>query len=310
MLSNTIISLLACPICKEKLTKHKDGFECRKCETIFPIIKNVPVLINKKNSLFSVQSFYNNKSERKYKRILKKIIPRISLNLKAKDNYLKLSDLLRERQNKSLVLVVGGGSTGQGIELIVDNPNIIPVETDVYFGKRNQIVADAHDLPFFSGSFDAVIIQVVLEHVVDPHRCVEEIYRVLKNDGIVYAETPFMQQVHGGEFDFTRFTLGGHRRLFRYFKEIDSGIVGGPGMVLAWSISYFVGSFSKSRALKYFRFAILPFFIFWLKYFDYYFIKKPWVSDAASGVFFIGIKSNSPVTDKEIIKNYWKNVCK
>ncbi len=82
-------------------------------------------------------------------------------------------------------------------------------------------------------SFDGVICQAVLEHVLDPYRCVEEIHRVLRPNGLVYAETPFMQQVHGGTHDFTRFTHLGHRRLFRKFAEVDSGVVCGPGMALA-----------------------------------------------------------------------------
>jgi len=56
-----------------------------------------------------------------------------------------------------------------------------------------------------------------------------------------------------------------------------------------------------------FRKGILPFFIFWLKYFDYYFVRKPWVSNNASGIFFMGIKSEKFISDKEIIKNYWRN---
>jgi hypothetical protein len=67
---------------------------------------------------------------------------------------------------------------------------------------------------------------------------------VLKDGGIVYAETPFMQQVHGSAYDFTRFTWLGHRRLFRKFKEIKSGTCGGPGMALIWSWRYFLRTFS------------------------------------------------------------------
>ena len=37
--------------------------------------------------------------------------------------------------------------------------------------------------------------------------------------GIVYAETPFMQQVHEGAYDFTRYTVLGHRYLFKKFKQ-------------------------------------------------------------------------------------------
>ena len=59
----------------------------------------------------------------------------------------------------------------------------------------------------------------------------------------MYAETPFMQQVCVARFDFTRFTHLGHRRLFRWFDEVRSGPVCGPGMALAWSYQYFLLSF-------------------------------------------------------------------
>ena len=67
---------------------------------------------------------------------------------------------------------------------------------------------------------------------------------MLKGRGVVYAETPFMQQVHMGPYDFTRFTHSGHRRLFRRFEEVESGAVCGPGMALAWAYQYFLLSFA------------------------------------------------------------------
>jgi len=58
-----------------------------------------------------------------------------------------------------------------------------------------------------------MLVQAGLEHVRDLWQVVAEIHRVLKDDGLVYAETPFMQQVHEGPYDFTRFTESGHRYL-------------------------------------------------------------------------------------------------
>ncbi len=139
---------------------------------------------------------------------------------------------------------------GEGIEAITAHPRIELVESDAAFGPRTTLVCDAHSLPFEDNSFDGVIVQAVLEHVVDPWRCVEEIHRVLKEDSLVYAETPFMVQVHGGRYDFTRFTHLGHRRLFRKFEEIESGAVCGPGMALAWSYRYFLLSFTTSKLLR------------------------------------------------------------
>jgi len=77
---------------------------------------------------------------------------------------------------------------------------------DVYASPHVQIVADAHDIPVTSQTFDAIVVQAVLEHVIDPVRVVTEIHRVLRPGGAVYSEVPFLQQVHEGRYDFMRFT--------------------------------------------------------------------------------------------------------
>ena len=69
-----------------------------------------------------------------------------------------------------------------------------------------------------------------------------ELANKYKSDREAYTEkkTPFIQQVHMKEFDFTRFTYLGHRRLFRQFNLIESGPCCGPGMALAWSFAHFL----------------------------------------------------------------------
>jgi SAM-dependent methyltransferase len=184
------------------------------------------------------------------------------------------------------------------------HPDIELVDSDVTFGPRTKLVFDAHSIPFEDNSFDGVIVQAVLEHVVDPWRCVEEIHRVLKEDGLVYAETPFMQQVHLGRYDFTRFTHLGHRRLFRKFEEIESGAVCGPAMALAWSYRYFLLSFTTSSFLRRLIEAFARLTSFFLTYLDYLLIDKPGTLDAASGYYFIGKKSDLVLPDKSLIKLY------
>ena len=153
-------------------------------------------------------------------------------------------------------------------------------------------------------TFDCVIVQAVLEHVLEPHQCIAEIYRVLKPAGIVYGETPFMQQVHMQEYDFTRFTHLGHRWLFKNFEEIESGICCGPGMSFAWAYRAFLRSFASTK-LSYFiitNFARMTSFFF--KYFDYFLIDRPAAYDGASGFYFIGRKSERPITGKELIQRF------
>jgi SAM-dependent methyltransferase len=183
-------------------------------------------------------------------------------------------------------------------------PSIRIVSTDVSFGPLTAIICDGHDLPFADGTFDAVIVQAVLEHVVDPVRCVSEVHRVLAPHGLVYAETPFMQQVHMGPYDFTRYSHSGHRRLFRQFDEVESGVAGGPGMALAWSYQYFLLSFASSRAARGLLRAFASLTGFFLKYFDSYLVSRNGALDAAAGIYFLGRRSDRTLSDRELVRYY------
>jgi uncharacterized protein YbaR (Trm112 family)/SAM-dependent methyltransferase len=311
-LSIALQNLLCCPVCKEKIEFQNEHFVCTnaKCQSIFPVINDIPVLINEKISLFSFDDFLNHRNttlnlrESKIRKLFIHFVPRISCNIKAKQNYRKFAELLLKQSKVPRVLVLGCRDLGEGIESLLEYSSIEMVYTDVSFGSNTQVIVDAHDIPFEKNAFDGVIIQAVLEHVVDPYRCVEEIHRVLKDTGIVYAETPFMQPVHERQYDFTRFTHLGHRRLFRKFEEIDSGPVCGSGTALAFSYKYFLRSFIQSNRLRYAVGTFAHITSFWLKYFDYFFINTPGTFDAAAGYFFLGRKSDKVLPDKELIKLY------
>ncbi|NMW21628.1 MAG: methyltransferase domain-containing protein [Chlorobiaceae bacterium] len=312
LISKEICNLLCCPVCSAKLTKKNQLFKCNNsgCLSEFPIIDDIPVLINEKNSIFNIddfvfkkKTFFDNSDKNNLKKIFR-LIPSISKNIKAKSNYIRVTELLLKQNPNPKVLVIGGSIIGQGMEYLINNNAIDLVETDVSFGERTMLICDTHDIPFQDNSFDCVIVQAVLEHVVDPYRCVEEIYRVLSPKGVVYAETPFMQQVHGGRYDFTRFSHLGHRRLFRQFQEIDSGAVCGTGMALAWAYKYFLMSFTTSKKLRSVLCLFATLTSFYLKYFDYYLINKPSTLDAASGYYFIGNKTDNILSDIDLIKLY------
>jgi Methylase involved in ubiquinone/menaquinone biosynthesis len=304
---------LCCPVCRSKMVFINEQFECTnsQCQTNFPVIDGLPILINESSSIFYINDFLNHKNttfdlKPKYKvtQFIRKRLPKIDVNFKSEINYEKFAKLVRKQNDNPKVLVIGGSIIGQGMEAIFSEQSIEFIASDVSFGSCTKLICDAHDLPFDDQSFEGVIVQAVLEHVVDPNRCVEEIHRVLKENGVVYAETPFMQQVHMGRYDFTRFTHLGHRRLFRKFEEISSGPVCGPGMALAWSYHYFILSFVKTRAAQFFVTVFTRLTSFWLKYLDYYLIDKPGTFDAASGYYFIGIKSNKVLSDRDLIKLY------
>jgi uncharacterized protein YbaR (Trm112 family)/SAM-dependent methyltransferase len=307
---------LCCPVCKTDLVETNAAtLSCNKCQKTYPVFNGAPVLINEAESVFAIADITRTAETSKpvsgrikssilrLLHALQKLSPGISLNLKAKKNYKAFSDLVIKQSTAPVVLVIGGHELGDGMEEIIKLP-ITFIETDIVPGGRTQIICDAHNLPFKSDYFDGVIIQAVMEYLVDPNQCADEIYRVLKPGAPVYAETPFMQQVHGREYDFMRFSFLGHRRLFRKFEEIASGACVGTGSALAWAYKYFILSFSDRKIVREFLLLFANWTGFWLKYFDYFTINKAATLDAASGYYFLGFKSEKTLGDKELVKEY------
>jgi SAM-dependent methyltransferase len=303
---------ICCPVCNGTLKEKDDLISCNNiaCQKTFPVVNGVPVLINESNSIFSAMDFVSGnettmdlKKRSRIKSFFTSFLPSITANIKARENYEYLHTELKKKSEPK-VLIIGCGILGHGLKELVEDSSINVVESDVALGPRTSLICDSHNIPFKENTFDAIIAQAVLEHVLDPYQCVAEMHRVLKPDGIVYAETPFMQQVHMREYDFTRFTFLGHRRLFRHFTELKSGPVVGPGSALAWSYQYFLLSFVKRRLTRKIVITFTSFTSFFLKYFDYYLIKKQGSFDAASGFFFIGKKSTEVLPDKELLKLY------
>lgn len=310
-LSEATVERLACPCCMTSLTRATNSLECRNpnCRSSFPLVDGIPILIDEAISVFSISDFTSRRdtffpARSKLVQLLRRLIPSISLNLKARKNYRAFAELLLRSDARPKVLVIGGSITGGGMDDLLRTSEIEFVESDVSFGPRTAIVLDGHKIPFLDQSFDGVVAQAVLEHVIDPQVVVDEMHRILKPDGVVYAETPFMQQVHAGAYDFTRFTHLGHRHLFRGFQEISSGAVGGAGMALAWSYKYFLMSFTNNPLLRKFLGVVAECTSFFLKYVDYLTIDNPASLDAASGVFFLGRKSATALSDRELIKGY------
>jgi SAM-dependent methyltransferase len=273
------------------------------------VLNGVPILINEDNSVFSIAEVIAHATSPTFEsgvlEIAEQVLPSFHRVGTKRANYATLAGLLLARTSDPKVLVVGAGKIGAGMEPLLNAcPPIRLVETDVAVRSRTRVACDAHDLPFADQAFDGVVVQAVLEHVLDPHRCVAEIHRVLAPEGFVYAETPFMVQVHAGPHDFTRFTHLGHRRLFRYFDEVASGTGQGPGTALAWAYQYFALSFATSRRARAVIRGFTQLTSFYLKYVDAYLARKPGVFDASSGYFFLGRKADTPLPDRELIAGY------
>ena len=109
-----------------------------------------------------------------------------------------------------------------------------------------------------------------------------------------------MQQVHEGAYDFTRYTVLGHRYLFKNFELLEFGGNGGAGVVLGWSIRYFIWSLTRSRLIA--SVLSIPLGLIF-KQIDKLADEKA-LFDSSSGVYFLGKKSNVIITHKELIALY------
>jgi SAM-dependent methyltransferase len=188
---------------------------------------------------------------------------------------------------------------GNGVEAIYADRRTRVIGFDIYSSPLTQFIADAHQIPLAGESVDAVLIQAVLEHVLDPGQVVREIHRVLRTGGLVYAETPFLQQVHAGPYDFVRFTSSGHRYLFRAFEEIAAGPVAGPGTQLLWSVDHIVRGLLRSELAGKLARGVF----FWLRYLDRL-VPTAFAMDDASAYYFLGRRANRALTAHEIVGYY------
>ncbi|MDC0042595.1 class I SAM-dependent methyltransferase [Paracoccaceae bacterium] len=300
---------LICPGCRSGLYKYHNSFLCsnKNCDhslinDCFSCIGETPVLISEilcdtVCSVTNINSLVKRSGDGGKLKNLKKHV--VGESKTTKLNIFKFIQFLEAINEKPVVLIIGSGEIGSGTDKLYSSKLQI-VGTDVYCSSSVDYVADAHYLPFKDAIFDGVIVQAVLEHVVDPQLVVSEIHRVLKKDGIVYAETPFMQQVHEGAYDFTRFTVLGHRYLFKHFERIDSGGIRGVGVVLAWSIRAFIQGMIRNSLISKIVFTAVNYFLAIIEKFA----DPKSLHDANSGSYFLGKRSESSITHKELVKEY------
>lgn len=291
-----------CPGCASRVTALRTATPrctsefCDYSKAGFPSVNGQPVLIDFQSSVFDRRMYDGGNgsvirrdvSGRSFGSRLHRFT--FGSNPVASRNCTEFVALVKQNAERPTVLVIGGATIGAGADSLYADAAIELVSTDVFSSANTVLVVDAHKIPLATGTIDGVWVQAVLEHVLEPATVVDEIHRVLKPSGIVYAETPFMQQVHERAFDFTRFTQSGHRWLFRRFTELRAGPVAGPGVALLWSIRYFFRSLGAGDKLS--RAFPLPFF--WLRYFDR-FSRGRLKADAASGLFFLGRRSDQAI---------------
>lgn len=300
-----------CP--RDRGVLHTEGSDlcCETCGTRYPMIRGIPVLIDDDSSVFSINDYrgpdvylgaaYGAASDgtRGLRRLYRKAVTAVrnrGTSIASFKDGPPLGRMLAQAGHKGKILVVGAGEQEYGNDSII--------YSDVAFSRKTNVICDAHSLPFPDGFFSGIICIAVLEHVADPWRCVEEMRRVLVPHGLVLAATPFLQPVHMGAHDFTRFTYLGHRRLFRWFDDIESGAGLGPFTSVAFALQHAVEALADTPNLRRAAGLIGILLAASIKPLDRLVRNRKGSYDGAAGVFFFGSKRETPISDREMIKLY------
>lgn len=78
------------------------------------------------------------------------------------------------------------------------------------FGTVDVVLdREARKLPFETGTFDAICLFDVLEHVEDDLALLGELCRILKDGGLLLLSVPFMYRFHEIPHDYRRYTTTG-----------------------------------------------------------------------------------------------------
>lgn len=217
--SSPLLSILRCPRCRSQLSLGwgQGQVSClnEKCiysDQEFPLLNGQPVLIDFADSIFERSNYQRGNgsalprdlTRNKFRSRLRLLVN--GTNPVAAKNCDLFLSLVKAGTKYPRILIIGGGEIGLGADKLYSDSDIELIGTDVYASPRTTLLCDAHKLPFETQTFDGIWVQAVLEHVLDPHVVVAEIHRLLKQNGYVYAETPFMRQVHERAYDFSRFT--------------------------------------------------------------------------------------------------------
>lgn len=108
------------------------------------------------------------------------------------------------------VLDVGGGS-GERYRNLINSKVYVCLDNDP--NLHPDVLASADDIPFPNESFDFILSSQMLEHVEDPKKCIEEMFRVCSKGGHLLITVPQTNELHSEPHDYWRFTSFGVEHL-------------------------------------------------------------------------------------------------
>jgi SAM-dependent methyltransferase len=237
---------------------------------------------------------------------IRTLTPSLTRDEKRRTILARLVKLLAARDRRpASILVIGAGVQVASSRSILAGGGAKVIRAGTTPGANApDILCEIGGLPFRSAEFDAVVVQGALHRTLKVTEAVDEVLRVLRADGFLYVEEPFLAPVQDGPHDFFRFSHLGLRGLFLGCEELDSGVVNGVGSAFASLWRQFLWSLPRWRRPAFLLATIGSFTSFFWKYADKRLEKRPRAVDAAASVFFFGQRGGGALSVSELVAGY------
>lgn len=184
-----LLDLISCPLCRSSLVE-KDGqvIVCSQCDYRVKTINGIPLFTEVPQTIEPWEKVERGPDKGTAWR---------------KSNWKFLNKIISGLPEGATILDVGAGH-GDFADIFSSRKYY---SLDIVPYPEVDLVADLGEVnPFNEGSFDAVVLMNVLEHVYESRNLMKSITRILAPDGMVIFTVPFLLKVHQAPFDFSRYT--------------------------------------------------------------------------------------------------------
>lgn len=145
---------------------------------------------------------------------------------------------------------------------------------DIESRHNPDVVLDVADMNNFpNSSIDCINAIELFEHVEKIEKGLEECYRVLKDNGVMFISVPFLYPIHADPYDFQRWTIHKWRTTLKekgFIMEKEE-IMGNFLFIFSEYIKYFIKELPK--VLKWPAYLVFPFLDFLVYLDNFNFIK-------------------------------------
>lgn len=161
----------------------------------------------------------------------------------------RLSKLLRKSTKKYILeqndVVLDLGCGEKPYQPFFVGKNVIYIGVDVIRGEFVDVLCVGEKLPFKDDVFSICICTQVLEHVDEPRIVVDEIFRALKPNGLLFLSTHGVWTIHGAPHDYWRWTEYGLRKILASFHIHEIHTCGGSAVSIIQLLELYI----KRRSL-------------------------------------------------------------